>query len=104
MPEGLSDTTKRIMTNSWNQAMVDYKFMVDHCGVKKEDARAVLPMNTSTKMYMTGNLQGFMSFFNLRLNHKAQTEIRNVANAIYDLLAIEYPLVFTPKLREELSC
>ena len=103
MPEGLSDTTKRIMTNSWNQAMVDYKFMVDHCGVKKEDARAVLPMNTSTKMYMTGNLQGFMSFFNLRLNHKAQTEIRNVANAIYDLLAIEYPLVFTPKLREELS-
>ena len=103
MPEGLDESTQRRMQEKFDASLFAYRDMVAN-GVKKEDARAILPANTSTKMYMTGNLQGFMSFFNLRLNRKAQTEIRNVANAIYDLLAIEYPLVFTPKLREELSC
>ena len=103
MPEGQTPAVQDMLTASWEYSFGMYEELLD-MGVKKEDARAILPANTSAKMYMTGNLQGFMSFFNLRLNHKAQTEIRNVANAIYNLLAIEYPLVFTPKLREELSC
>lgn len=100
MPEGLSDTSKRIMTNSWNQAMVDYKFMVAN-GVKKEDARAILPANTSTKMNISGNLQGWLSFFKLRLSSKAQTEIRNVAKEIWNQLALHFPLVLTDNLYKE---
>ena len=103
MPENISSSHQWVLKENWDNSIALYQSLLA-TGMKKEDARAILPMNTSTKMNISGNLQGWLSLFKLRLSSKAQTEIRNVANVIYDLLAIEYPLVFTPKLREELSC
>ena len=103
MPEGLSPEATQLMNNHWYNTLKLYRELIDS-GVKKEDARAVLPANTSTKMNVTGNLQSFMDMFKLRLSKHAQLEIRTVATEIYSLLSKEYPQVFTDglytKLRE----
>jgi thymidylate synthase (FAD) len=102
-PEGVTDTTsKAILNMHWQDSINRYNMLLDN-GVKKEDARAVLPANTSTKMYITGNLQGFMSYFKLRLNSHAQKEIRLLANKMWDLMKVEYPQVFIDELYEDLS-
>jgi thymidylate synthase ThyX len=48
-------------------------------------------------MYITGNLQSWDSFLKLRLNSKAQAEIRELADNIFDLLSEKFPNVFTDK-------
>jgi thymidylate synthase (FAD) len=102
MPEGLTDRAYGMLEHHWEDSLSMYQDLMN-LGVKKEDARAVLPANTSTKMYITGNLQGFMSFFKLRLNSHAQKEIRKLANIMWDFMMVEYPQVFTDELCEELS-
>jgi thymidylate synthase (FAD) len=102
MPENLTPVQQGMLTSAWEYNFGLYQDLV-HLGMKKEDARSILPMNTSTKMNVTGNLQAWNDMFKLRLNPHAQTEIRTLANAIYDLLAVEYPNVFTPELKEKYS-
>jgi thymidylate synthase (FAD) len=102
MPEGLSNVAQDMLTTSWEYSLGMYEDLLD-LGMKKEDARAVLPANTSTKMYITGNLQGFMSYFKLRLSSHAQQEIRLLANKMWDLMKVEYPQVFIDELYEDLS-
>lgn len=102
MPDGISSSHEWVLKENWENSLDLYKSLIK-TGMKKEDARAVLPANTSTKMNITGNLQAWWSFFTLRLNSHAQTEIRNLAKVIYELLAVEYPLVFTEEVYLRLS-
>lgn len=63
-------------------------------GVKKEDARFVLPEATHTELVVCGNLQAWMDFIRLRADKHAQWEIQNVAIQINNILAIECPNIF----------
>jgi thymidylate synthase (FAD) len=98
MPENLEGEYPDVMQDHFDSTLALYKQLVAN-GVKKEDARAVLPANTSTKMYITGNLQAWHSFFTLRLTNHAQLEVRAVANSTYDLLAEVFPQVFTTEMK-----
>ena len=97
MPETVEGEIPDVMQDYFHESLELYKKLVDR-GIKKEDARAILPMNTSTAMNITGNLQGWMDFFKLRLNSHAQHEIRKVAIAIWALAKENYPQVFTDAL------
>lgn len=59
-----------------------YKELKEKYGVLKEDARYVLPGAIETKIIMSGNLQMWWDFFNLRIDQRAQEECRNVAKEI----------------------
>ena len=63
-------------------------------GVKKEDARFVLPEATCTELIVTGNLQAWLDFINLRSGKEAQWEIRNVAREINKILSEHCPNIF----------
>ncbi len=63
-------------------------------GVKKEDARFVLPEACETSMYVVGNLQAWKDFIKLRADKHAQWEIRQVAKEINNLLSKECPNLF----------
>jgi thymidylate synthase (FAD) len=64
-------------------------------GVPKEDARAILPLGTSTNMTMTMNFRALRHFLKLRLNKRAQAEIQQVAYFIYKICLNKWPwLVF----------
>lgn len=103
-PEGEGITKKQLkkMKKIWKKSFKLYKKLITE-GVKKEDARAILLTNTSTKMNVTGNLQAWMDFFKLRLNkRKVQKEIFSLALEIYDEFMWHFPNVFTEELKENL--
>ena len=58
-------------------------------GIKKEDARFVLPEATTTELVVTGNFQAWLDFIELRADKHAQWEVRNVAREINNILAKE---------------
>ena len=63
-------------------------------GVKKEDARYLLPNAVHTKLIVTGNFQAWGDFLKLRLDPAAQDEIRQVATTIKEILHEQYPKLF----------
>ena len=101
MPADLKPEHQDMMTNAWEYSFGMYEMLLSQ-GVKKQDARAILPANTSTKMNITGNLQAWYDFFVLRLTQHAQLEIRELAEEIYCQLAELYPQVFTQDLKVKL--
>jgi len=58
-------------------------------GMKKEDARFVLPEATTTELIVVGNFQAWLDFISLRADTHAQWEIRDVAKTINNILAKE---------------
>jgi len=102
MPKFLGKAQEKVMSDFWKNSLATYNMLLEQ-GVKKEDARAVLLMNTSTAMNVTGNLQAWMDFYRLRLTKHAQQEIRELAKEIYRLSMESFPQVFTKELFKELS-
>lgn len=58
-----------------------YPQLIKH-GLLKEDARAFLPMNVGSSLYMTFNFKGFIKFLELREEKHAQIEIREIAKEL----------------------
>lgn len=58
-----------------------YQELLDD-GVKKEDARFILPQGTTTELLAVGNFQAWYDFIKLRSGKEAQWEIREVAHEI----------------------
>lgn len=75
-----------LISGAYQSAMAKYKQLIE-LGVKKEDARLVLPEGTKTELIVTGNLQAWLDFINLRSDPAAQKEIRLVAKEINNQLS-----------------
>lgn len=84
------------------QGTFEYAYRVAHDlymgllskGIKKEDARFVLPEATHTELIVVGNLQAWLDFITLRTDPAAQSEIRTVATTIKELLHEQLPELF----------
>lgn len=63
-------------------------------GVKKEDARFLLPNAAATRLVATAPLWGLCNFFELRCEKHAQWEIQEVANKMLKLAYEAAPAVF----------
>ena len=63
-------------------------------GIKKEDARFILPNSTSSEIIMTANLREIRHVITLRGEKAAQWEIRRLAIQILKILKKEIPDVF----------
>ena len=63
-------------------------------GVKKEDARMVLPNACHTEIVVTFNFREWRHFLQLRLDKHAQWEIRELATEILKILKPIAPNVF----------
>jgi len=63
-------------------------------GMKKEDARYVLPNATCTRIIFTMNLRSLLHFFNLRCCTRAQWEIRQMANEMLKICKNKFPVLF----------
>lgn len=64
-------------------------------GVAPEVARGVLPMNTMTKFYVTGNLRNWFNFLVLRTSEQAMLEIRRLALEVEALIKQLFPAAWT---------
>lgn len=63
-------------------------------GMPLEDARYLLPNATVTKLVLTANARSLTLFFDLRMCLRAQWEIRELANRIFDLVYPMTPCLF----------
>jgi thymidylate synthase (FAD) len=62
-------------------------------GVAKECAREVLPLATSTRLYMNGSIRSWIHYCQLRCGNGTQLEHRIIANGVYELLQEHLPSV-----------
>ncbi len=69
-----------------------YQDMLAH-GVAKECARAVLPLNTETRMYMSGTIRSWLHYVDLRGDDATQLEHRQIARHIGQILDHNCPTI-----------
>jgi thymidylate synthase (FAD) len=88
----------------WNECLVHtqtaYRQLRER-GIKKEDARFLLPNAAATRLVMTANLRELLHIFRLRISPHAQWEIRQVAARMLEEVYPYAPNVFGA-LRTEL--
>lgn len=89
-PEALKDNP--LFNKTLRDIFTCYEILVD-VGVKKEDARAILPNATCTNLVMTCNLRELIHICNLRLCKRAQAEIRELVRLMRDEVEKELPFM-----------
>jgi len=80
----------RTVENIYDITFKTYIALID-LGVSKEQARFVLPVGIYTEIYVNCDVHNLMHFFRLRLDSHAQSEMRDVAQAMYNIFAQLYP-------------
>lgn len=67
-----------------------YNEMVNS-GVAKECARKILPMNSPTRLYMSGTIRSWIHYLSVRTGPETQLEHRQIALTIAKILSRELP-------------
>lgn len=76
----------------WNTSQSLYEAALIK-GIAKEQARFLLPLNTQTTLYMTGNLRNWLHYVDIRADESTQLEHREIAIAIKEELKKQFPNV-----------
>lgn len=80
------------INNLFDDSFDLYHDMLSH-GVAKECARSVLPLNTQTRLYMSGTIRSWLHYIDLRGDDSTQLEHRQIARQIGQILAHNLPNV-----------
>lgn len=78
------------LNNFYQQAEAFYQSALE-MGIPKELARLSMPVGHYSRMRATANLRNWLAFLTLRMDSKAQWEIRQYANAVYQILYQYFP-------------
>ena len=89
-PEFVALSQKQIATY-FAQGMSLYQHLLDN-GVAKECARFILPLNTPTRIYMSGSCRSWMHYINLRSANGTQKEHMDIANACKQIFVEQFPV------------
>jgi thymidylate synthase (FAD) len=69
-----------------------YKELLE-AGVARECARMILPLATSTTLYMTGSVRSWIHYLAQRLDQHTQKEHRLIAEQVQVIFAAQFPVV-----------
>ena len=76
----------------FRQAVALYESML-HSGVAKECARSVLPLNTVTRIYMSGTIRSWLHYIALRSENGTQKEHMQIARSVGEIFDTEFPTI-----------
>jgi thymidylate synthase (FAD) len=79
------------MNKHFDNSFEIYKYLLDD-GVCREQARGALTQSTYTEFYWKIDLHNLMHYLRLRMDHHAQKEIREYAEAIYEIIKPLVPI------------
>jgi thymidylate synthase (FAD) len=86
-------------SRNWEMSMQfaqdQYKYQVNVCDMKPEDARKVLPGSAATIIVMKANLREWLHIFGLRWSDAAYPEMRTLMGKLMPLFMNYYPNVFS---------
>lgn len=89
-----------IFRDFMDRAEETYRLLRDR-GIRKEDARFVLPNASESQVVFSANFRELRTIFALRLDRSAQWEIRRVCAAMLRALQKEAPSVFGDYIMDE---
>ncbi len=92
-PNQLQNEVLQILKKHSNQAWQDYQEM-EQSDLARELARIHLPVSLYTEWYWKIDLHNLLHFLKLRLDSKAQYEIRVYAEVMADIVKIAVPLTW----------
>lgn len=92
LSEEVQNEWKQRQLDNWKHAFENYKWALDN-GIAKECARAVLPLQTKTRLFMSGTLRSWVHYVNLRTDPATQKEHREIAEAIKLSLSKNFPVI-----------
>lgn len=84
-------SSHQIMSRVFEYAKEGYKDLLN-AGVAREMARIVLPVSNFTEAVWQINLHNFMHYATLRTDSHAQKEIRDLADAMVELVEPHFPI------------
>lgn len=92
--DDLSDNIKEMwvarQNQNWKASFEHYQWALDN-GIAKECARFVLPLGTTTKMYMQGSIRSWIHYLQLRCGNGTQKEHKDIADQIKAIFIKELP-------------
>ena len=91
MPIDGNDAWIELYNDHYEECIGLYENMIE-AGICREQARTVLPQGMNTEFYMSGSLQAFVHFINLRTDSHAQKEIQGYGFAFKQLMEPLFPV------------
>lgn len=92
--EELQKQIDKIAQDSLNASVSAYEKLIK-LGVAPESARFVLPLNTTTRIYMNASVRTLIHYMDVRCDEHTQFEHRLVADAIREQFKIYFPNIST---------
>ena len=83
---------KQRMDDHFREAVNLYESLL-HSGVAKECARSVLPLNTVTRLYMSGTVRSWLHYCDLRCANGTQEEHKQIADSVKEILTEQLPTI-----------
>ena len=83
---------EEIQTINFENAFADYDNAIKE-GIAKEVARMILPLQTQTRLYMTGSLRSWIHYINLRSANGTQKEHMDIAKSIAAQFKEQWPII-----------
>jgi len=88
----LSEVPAELVKNAQDKCLEAYDYLIG-IGVAKECARMVLPLNTSTTIYMNGTVRSWIHYLEIRCKDDTQKEHRDIANSIRTIFTKSFPQI-----------
>lgn len=76
----------------WENAYKKYQEALER-GIAKECARALLPLNTATRLYMNGTIRSWIHYIQLRTANGTQLEHIQIAEKCREIFKSQLPLI-----------
>ena len=92
LPEQTLEYYKQKIDDHFREGVTLYESLL-HSGVAKECARSVLPINTVTRLYMSGTIRSWLHYVDLRGDNGTQREHMSIARSVGNILADELPTI-----------
>ena len=92
IPEETQDYYQDRIDKHFRESVTLYESLL-HSGVAKECARSVLPLNTVTRLYMSGTIRSWLHYCDLRGANGTQAEHMEIAQSVQQILRDEVPTI-----------
>lgn len=86
----LSDELQANVDTALSFCKIVYDKLIDN-GIAKECARMILPLTTSTTLYLNGTVRSFIHYLQLRTKQDTQKEHRDIALEIQNIFKQQFP-------------
>ena len=92
LPQETVDYYQQRIDDHFREGVALYESLL-HSDVAKECARSVLPLNTVTRLYMSGTIRSWLHYIALRGDNGTQAEHMQIARSVGEILDTELPTV-----------